>query len=392
MSAVPSNTFCIYPWIHLYVNPDGSALPCCVADHHKHMGNVRNNTIKEIWNSEQYKQMRLNMLQGKRCTECTGCYSNEDKGLPSTRQDVNEKYSKHIPLADLTHEDGSLDEMHLRHFDVRWSNICNFKCRSCSHTYSSSWAKEDGLDSIYIFAGGNDNDLLYNQFEPYFENIETFYFAGGEPLLTDKHYEILEYLIAKGKTDVLLDYNTNLSKLTYKNKNVLDLWKQFKNVKVHASIDSFGERAEYIREGTEWTTVKDNLLKVKELTPHVQLYTGSVISAFNMFTIPEFLDEMKTIFGDNYSPFFYTIINPDYYSADVLNESFKNLLLKKLMDYQTFNNDVHREVEKVVQYIKKSNYNEQLKETFVQKNMIYDAKRNRDFATTFPELEWIMYG
>jgi len=117
-----------------------------------------------------------------------------------------------------------------------------------------------------------------------------------------------------------------------------------------------------------------------------------VISAFNMFTIPEFLDEMKTIFGDNYSPFFYTIINPDYYSADVLNESFKNLLLKKLMDYQTFNNDVHREVEKVVQYIKKSNYNEQLKETFVQKNMIYDAKRNRDFATTFPELEWIMYG
>jgi len=392
LSAVPSDTFCIYPWIHLYVNPDGSALPCCVADHHQHMGNVRTHTIKEVWNSEQYKNMRLNMLDGKKCSECKGCYSNEEKGLLSTRQNVNDRYNQHIHLADLTNEDGSLDEMHLRHFDVRWSNICNFKCRSCSHTYSSSWAKEDGLDNIYIFAGGNSNDILYDQFEPYFKNIETFYFAGGEPLLTDKHYEILEYLIDNNKTDVLLDYNTNLSKLTYKNKNILDLWKKFKNVKVHASIDSYGDRAEYIREGTNWDTVKSNLLTVKEATPHVQLHTGSVISAFNLFTIPEFLDEMKSIFGNNYSPFFYTIINPDYYSADVLDDSFKNLLLKKLMDYQPFNTGVQLELEKVIQYIKKSNYNEQLKETFIQHNLHYDEKRGRNFAETFPELEWIMYG
>ena len=374
------------------MNPDGSALPCCVADHHSHMGNVRTNTIKEIWNSEQYKTMRLNMLNGTPCNECKGCYSNEEKNLLSTRQNVNDRYSQHIPLADLTNEDGSLDEMHLKHFDVRWSNICNFKCRSCSHTYSSSWAKEDGLDKIYIFAGGNDNDLLYNQFEPYFKNIETFYFAGGEPLLTDKHYEILEYLIENDKTDVLLDYNTNLSKLTYKNKNILDLWKKFKNVKIHASVDSYGDRAEYIREGTDWNTIKNNLLTVKEVTPHVQLQTGSVISAFNLFTIPEFLDEMKEIFGNSYSPFFYTIINPDYYSADVLDDSFKNLLLKKLMDYQPFNTGVQLEVEKVIQYIKKSTYNEQLKETFIQHNLHYDKKRNRNFAETFPELEWIMYG
>lgn len=392
MSAVPSDTFCIYPWIHLYVNPDGSALPCCVADHHSHMGNVRANTIKEVWNSEQYKELRKNMLSGKRCKECQGCYNNEDKGLLSTRQNVNDRYSQHIHLADLTNEDGSLDEMHLRHFDVRWSNICNFKCRSCSHTYSSSWAKEDGLDNIYIFAGGNSNDLLYDQFEPYFNGIETFYFAGGEPLLTDKHYEILEYLIENNKTDVLLDYNTNLSKLTYKNKNILDLWKNFKNVRVHASIDSYGDRAEYIREGTNWNDIKSNLLTIKESTPHVQLQTGSVISAFNIFTIPEFLNEMKEIFGNNYSPFFYTIINPNYYSADILNDNFKNLLLEKLISYQPFNDGVRNEVDKVIQYVKESNFNEDLKEQFVTKNMYYDKKRNRNFSNTFPELDWIVYG
>ena len=81
MTAKRSDTFCILPWLHMYVNPDGSVLPCCVGEWDKPLGNVRQHTIKEILNDKPYKQMRKNMLEGKRCVECQACYNIEDGGI-----------------------------------------------------------------------------------------------------------------------------------------------------------------------------------------------------------------------------------------------------------------------------------------------------------------------
>ena len=76
-----SKTFCILPWIHTYVNPDGSVLPCCIGDYAQHLGNVQQSKVIEIWNSEKYQNMRQKMLSGERCTECVACYNNEDAGV-----------------------------------------------------------------------------------------------------------------------------------------------------------------------------------------------------------------------------------------------------------------------------------------------------------------------
>ena len=56
-------------------------------------------------------------------------------------------------------------------------------------------------------------------------------------MITDKHYDILDHLIAENKTNALLQYNTNLSNLNYKKKSIIDYWKQFKLVQVRASLD-----------------------------------------------------------------------------------------------------------------------------------------------------------
>ena len=203
-----SKTFCILPWIHFYSNPDGNVLPCCIGNHKLPLGNVQQNTIQEIWNSEQYKTMRLKMLAGERCGECVSCYQNEDAGVHSFRQTSNRDYEEFLNFADETNPDGSLDVMKLKYLDIRWSNICNFKCRSCSSTYSSSWATEDNKNGqskkVFIFAGGNSNDNLYEQIKPYLSEVKEIYFAGGEPLLMDKHYEILDHLVSTNNTDIKL--------------------------------------------------------------------------------------------------------------------------------------------------------------------------------------------
>ena len=84
------------PWIHLYANPDGNVLPCCVGDWQKPMGNVQNKKLEDVFNNEKFKQMRKNMLKGKRCIECTACYTDEDPGNSSFRKHSNEQFEKDI--------------------------------------------------------------------------------------------------------------------------------------------------------------------------------------------------------------------------------------------------------------------------------------------------------
>jgi hypothetical protein len=377
----------------MYINADGSVLPCCIGEHHRSLGNVQHNKIIDIWNSEKYKNMRRRMLAGERCDECSACYSTEDNGAESFRQSKTVQFSKYLPLANKTLADGSLETMDLKYFDVRWSNICNFKCRSCSSTYSSSWATEDnknGQDKkVFIFAGGINNDDLYEQFLPHFDGIEEFYFAGGEPLLTDKHYEILEYLISIGKTNVRLRYNTNLSNLVYKNKSVIDLWKQFTNILVFASLDSWKDRAEYIREGTDWSVIEKNIRLIKQKTPHVQLQMSSVISAFNLFTLPEFLDYIFTnnLFDKHkFYPSFYNLINPHHFSANIFNDQLKLELINKLRANTYDSDHLNQEIQNIIKYVENSVYDAKLLEEFKQENTKFDLIRNRTFATTFPEL------
>ncbi len=377
----------------MYINPDGSVLPCCVADHHRHLGNVRNNSLEEIWNNEKYKTLRKKMLSGESCEECKGCYQQEERGIESVRQSKNKKYKEFMHFVDRTESDGSLNKMELKHFDIRWSNICNFKCRSCSSTYSSTWAQEDkaqGLSKeIFIIAGGADNNSLYEQIKSQLSNIKTFYFAGGEPLLTDKHYDILEYLIQTGNTDVEIEYNTNLSRLDYKSKSVLDLWKHFSNILVNASLDSWEDRAEYIREGTQWSDIVNNITRIKSETPHVRLNSGSVISVFNVFTVTDFLDYMLEtgLFEVNsYQPFFYNIMNPNFYSADIIDEKLKKQIIQKIKS-KTYSKNIDKELNKIVMYLENSKYNEHLRKHFMKVTNNYDKIRGRSFLKTFPELQ-----
>lgn len=290
---VKSDTFCMIPWIHMHAFPDGRAYPCCLGEDQHPIGNFKQDSMETVWNDDAYKLMRTNMLADKPCKECTKCYEQEASGFVSMRNSTNKNFGHHIGLVDATKSDGTYEDFKLRYYDVRFSNLCNFTCRTCGGWFSSSWHTEE--EAIYgkrdypkvMFAGRTEIDM-WEQLEPHIPYLEQVYFAGGEPMMMEEHYRILKELVAREMFDVKLIYNTNFSRLHLKNDNVLDLWRLFKNVSVGASLDGMGPHAEYIRKGTKWDEIVRNREQMIKRCPNTDFYVSSTVSLYNALHVTDF--------------------------------------------------------------------------------------------------------
>jgi len=291
-----SNTFCIYPWIHLHAYPTGAAYPCCHAEMPYPVGNVRTDTLKQVWNSSAMKQLRVDMLTETPNSACTRCYEQEESGFFSGRKSANKHHGHHVDRVAETHQDGSLERFEMTYWDIRFSNLCNLSCRSCGHIFSSSWyqdqAKLAGGDwkernKVLNYAGRTETDM-WEQLIPHLDYVEQIYFAGGEPLLMEEHYNILEELVKRKRFDVRLVYNTNFTHTELKGVSVFEYWKQFRSVAIGASLDASGARGEYIRKGTDWAVVEQNRRDMLAICPEVDFYISPTLSIMNALHLPDF--------------------------------------------------------------------------------------------------------
>ena len=96
--------------------------------------------------------------------------------------------------------------------------------------------------------------------------IRHLYWAGGEPLMDETHWEVMGELVRSGEAaNVDVAYNTNLTVFSYRGQKVEDIWPHFKNVHVQASIDGVGEAGEYIRTGFKTEIFARHLQSLQEL-------------------------------------------------------------------------------------------------------------------------------
>jgi sulfatase maturation enzyme AslB (radical SAM superfamily) len=135
---------------------------------------------------------------------------------------------------------------------------------------------------------GRDPDDIWNQMLEQFDHVEQFYFAGGEPLIMEEHYRILKELDKRKMYHVRLIYNTNFTRLKFKDMDVLELWNKFDSVSIGASLDAEGDRAEYMRKGTVWKDVVDNRKRMMEVCPQVDFYISSTVGLINSLHIVDF--------------------------------------------------------------------------------------------------------
>tara|TARA_R110000851_G_scaffold103292_3_gene220169 strand:- start:97 stop:1395 length:1299 start_codon:yes stop_codon:yes gene_type:complete len=301
--------FCILPWIHMHPWPDGRVFTCCLSEHDSPIGNLNEMDLDECYNSDNMKSFRLDMLDNKKVSNCNRCYELEEVGHDTLRKRSNdefifEKYGLHedkSPIVQKTKLDGSLDEVHLTYMDIRFSNICNMRCRTCGPDLSSQWF-EEAVDSKFnrtpeqkILQIRKGNTAFMEQFDPYLHTVEKIYWAGGEPLLMDEHWYIMNKLVEMGRTDVRIFYNTNFSKLTYKQEDAVELWKKFEHVSIGASLDAGWEKGEYLRKGTIWSDTMANRERLKQELPQHDFNISCTVSIFNVLDVCDFYRKLCEI-------------------------------------------------------------------------------------------------
>jgi MoaA/NifB/PqqE/SkfB family radical SAM enzyme len=391
-----SKVFCMFPWVHLNVTPKGDIYPCCSNNYTEPFGNTKQVTLKSAFNNDKMKQLRINMLNETPSKICDFCYKHEDAGPHSFRNYSKEHFAKHFDeTVPTTQPDGTVPDFKMRYFDIRFSNICNFKCRTCGAEFSSQWAAEqranhDPKHPILIHADDEKGDLL-EEVLTHVEHIDLAYFAGGEPLITDEHYSILEAMIRKGRTDVTLRYNTNASNIKYKNHDILELWKHFKRVELSCSLDHYGEKAEWLRHGTDWGKVESNLLTFRKLD-YVHFQINTVFSLFNYTTLGDFYNYLisKDIVrnGDWYHSL-YLAVHPSYYSAKSLPTELKVIAKDNARQFLNQRHDwplLQNLVGNAINFADESNTWADNKKTFFLHNNSIDRIRGEDFFKVFPEL------
>jgi len=124
----------------------GDARACTMSGIFKDI-DLNKTSIDEAFNSEEYKKLRSDMLNGVENDICKVCYNMENRNSESYRQKANNEYKSTygLDIEDLIvdiKEDGELKPNFIK-LDIRPSNICNFKCRTCSSQYSTRWIEEE---------------------------------------------------------------------------------------------------------------------------------------------------------------------------------------------------------------------------------------------------------
>jgi hypothetical protein len=287
----PNKVFCMAPWSHTYISPQGERRLCCAsreehsfqkqyidASNDEKYGAVKESktnadefnplTLEEHWNSPYMRSIRKKLMAGERIPQCDVC--NDDiLSISSYRKwFTGVLFRDKIEQAFDNTDDDGYTSMPTISFDYRYSNLCNFKCRMCGEQLSSSWEAEKKKHDLwtpnnqpFMIPDVKQKMTLFqrNVVEPEFKKaisdgiVEEIYWVGGEPLMYDIHWWALEEMIQNGSAkNCHLRYNSNLSRIEYKGMQLFDYLPQFKNWLMCASIDGTGHIVEFVRKGIVW--------------------------------------------------------------------------------------------------------------------------------------------
>lgn len=370
-------TICPLPWMHIATMYQGQILPCCVSN--EVIGNIRDITLIDAFNSPTMQLLRQNFLDGKQPEGCNHCWEVESHAGKSSRQFLLEKYKTEF-LSNW------LSDHRLRSVDLKAGNTCNFKCRICTPVASSLVANEK-LSMLsdrteisklrHAISQGrwfDDNSIgILNNIVDLAPDLVSIDFYGGEPFLLKSLNCLLERLIETGYSkQIKVHFNSNGS--IYPEHLISNL-AQFNSVSFCLSIDDIGPRFEYQR-GGRWADIEDNLSKYQTLDPtRFSLSIYPIINIQNVYYFDELVNWAES---KNILIIAEYLSSPPWMSISNLTIAAKQLILKKFCDHP------NHIIQSIVNKIQSANNSDG--EKFCKEMEILDLHRGQNFSDHHKEI------
>lgn len=220
--------------------------------------------------------------------------------------------------------------------DYRSSNICNFKCRSCSPLFSHGIDAEAkaNTDLVKFYKGVNQSktvslsDVNQQWITNNLGQINRLMITGGEPTVMPSVKNILHAAL-ESNPDIHILITTNGS---FTDEFWYDITRNMPNLHWTLSLDAVGSAAEIVRHGTVWSTVEHNAIW---LAKHARSFSvNTVISNLNLVQLKpllEFVMFLKTLSSTNgCDHLFHVCQKPDILAADNITKSQRAGVLQHL--------------------------------------------------------------
>jgi organic radical activating enzyme len=422
-----SASFCAAKWYNATIWLGSGQTTSC---HHPPAHAIDTEEIKTnpsaIHNTVAKKIDRLNMQLGNRPKGCEYCWKIEDMGRDAISDRVYKSKIYPIKALNEAYTTPHQDDVNLRTLEIAFDRTCQFACSYCNPAFSSTWVNDIKRNGPYEhlvsdgrnhFTHDHPSSQLYRfgEVNPYVEaffqwwesdlhrTLQELRITGGEPLMSGETWKLLDWFKNnKGRSTTRLAINSNLGPEVDLDR-LLDSIEGLE-VDIYTSQESVDAQAEYVRDGLDYTAWIANVQKRLDSNRIRAVHCMATINALCLDSLPSLLYqllEFKQIYGRERISFTLNILRfPSFQSPLVLPDDLRTQYKDKLQDFLDRNcsnpymheHEVNH-IQRLIDYLDvvKTPHSEtfdmpSLLNDFKQFYTQYDQRRNKNFATTFPQL------
>ena len=402
------NVTCISPWYELRIDANG-ALRCC---HSIRQSQAEQTNLSFLDWFNHVNDTRTNIINGVESAGCSACYYDEKNNLISHRMQRNIQaavysgnyFSESLQQSPAYKRMNGNQIIYPAFMHITLSNLCNLKCRMCfpglSSQLTDAYKKINWLDKeTPTLIDWTIDDNKWNEFLELVQHnnqLMSLHFMGGEPLYHKRFYEFIDWCIDNNKTDFHLTFVTNGT--IYK-EELFDKLQHFKSVQIEISIENLHITNNYIRMGSDFRLVQENILKFINKKTYVVLRTvPQALSIGNYDTIIDFALEHGLGFDSN------VLDNPQHLKCFVLPKQLKSEIMDKIrskyihiLSTESNRNEtvlfrsadgIRKHIESLLVRLEEPEPDniDNLRQQFIKHNIELDRVSELKFADTYPEL------
>jgi MoaA/NifB/PqqE/SkfB family radical SAM enzyme len=374
------NTFCILPWLALEVRSEGTMAVCCNSRETLRNGqgqnlNAHRDSLEEAFHSPDRARLKANLFNGVADSNCDRCWRDEKAGTRSRRQLSNKLFTQQV---EEIHSDQPPRLTGPLSLDLKFSNLCNQKCRICGPDSSTLWAKEIGWETAEI-NWGRDNPQLWALLRKWLPSVTRLDLFGGEPFMIPECEKVLSLAVELGVSkQIKVGMSSNGS--FFPRNLVENILPHFRKLALYLSLDGTSKQFEYQRHPARW----NQALEVYKKFRNNDCFAGIslAVSAFNIYDLPDYLKFWKELGEDRIQ--LITVFSPEHLSISILPPELKKIVNSRLLGMLLPDDPQAPALMSLIRHMEQSN-REDLWPEFVRTVQALDRIRGEDFRKVFPE-------